>query len=63
VTLMRTYHCDHCDERSDEPIVVEYPIVVEEDDDGEDCGTAHLCSYACLVSWAMVEALDGESGT
>jgi hypothetical protein len=63
---MRTYHCDHCDERSDEPIVVEYPIAIEEgdDEDGDcDTGTAHLCSYACLVSWAMVEALDGESGT
>jgi hypothetical protein len=59
---MRTYHCDHCDERSDEPIVVEYPIAIEEGDDDEDCdtGTAHLCSYACLVSWAYAEALENE---
>jgi hypothetical protein len=62
--MSRCYVCDHCDERVDEPIVVEYPIEPAEDaEDEDDCGTAHLCSYACLVAWAMAEALDHESAT
>lgn len=56
---MRTFQCDHCGERVDEPICVDYPLLDEDGDVFSD--EAHLCSWPCLVSWAMSEALDGRN--
>lgn len=56
---MRTFQCDHCGERVDEPICVDYPLLDEDGDVFSD--EAHLCSWPCLVSWAMSEALDSRN--
>lgn len=60
--MSRVFRCDKCDEVTDEPIEVNFTMT-HDDDDEPEWSEAHLCSWPCLASWAMDEALNHTGAT
>jgi hypothetical protein len=60
--VTRRIYCDgdSCACEIEQPITVGYYIDPDQGDDCDEDGytEAHFCSWACLTSWAMTEALD-----
>lgn len=60
---MKVYRCNHCREDIDGDMIgpLWYPEVEDDDEDDEPVTfdvKAHFCSWTCLASWSMEEALE-----
>lgn len=64
---MKVYRCNHCREDIDGDMIgpLWYPEVEDDDEDDEDgedgepaITKAHFCSWTCLASWSMEDALE-----
>ena len=66
---MNVIRCDHCREEMDPDLPITVLYAEEQDppsDDLEaavefDCVEAHFCSWPCLASWSMEEALEQQA--
>ena len=62
--MSRLYACDQCGTNvTADPIeLAYYGTGVDDDDDEIDEWTEwHMCSWSCLTSFAMAQALDGDA--